>query len=105
MAGCAEPIAVIGLAARFPGAPTVPDFWRLLRDGVDAVSSGPPPGRTGGTAAYLADVAGFDAAFFGLAPDEADAVDPQQRLALELGWEVLEDAAVLPLATQRIGVF
>ncbi|WP_114025486.1 type I polyketide synthase, partial [Streptomyces diacarni] len=100
-----EPIAVIGVACRLPGAPDPSAFWRLLREGRDAISEPPsdrhpagadadaPPARRGG---YLDRVDGFDAAFFGISPREATAMDPQQRLALELGWEALEDAGVAP---------
>ncbi|RLU89252.1 polyketide synthase, partial [Streptomyces griseocarneus] len=98
-------IAVIGLAVRLPGAAGVADYWRLLHDGVDTVRDTPPPGRTGGRAAYLDDVTGFDAAFFAMSDPEADAVDPQQRLVLELGWEALEDAGLRPAGTGRLGVF
>ena len=118
-----EPIAVVGLACRFPGAPNPPAFWRLLCGGVDAISEVPParwdvaalfdpdleaPGkmstRWGG---FLEDVAGFDAAFFGISPREAAQIDPQQRLMLELSWEALEDAGLIPAALQgtRTSVF
>ncbi|MEU5313862.1 beta-ketoacyl synthase N-terminal-like domain-containing protein, partial [Streptomyces sp. NPDC021562] len=100
----AEPVAVIGLACRLPGAADPAAFWQLLRAGRDAITEPPPhrhpaPGadtdgpRPGG---YLDRVDGFDAAFFGISPHEAQAIDPQQRLALELGWEALEDAGIAP---------
>ena len=81
----AEPtaIAIIGLACRFPAASSPRDFWRLIRDGLEATKL---PG----------DVAEFDADFFQLSPREATAMDPRQRLALELTWELLEDAFVVP---------
>ncbi|GAB1818040.1 type I polyketide synthase [Herbidospora sp. RD11066] len=103
-----QPVAVVGLACRLPQAPHPEAFWRLLRDGVDAVTE-VPPGRWDDTVpapragAFLDDVAGFDAAFFGISPREAAAMDPQQRLMLELSWEALEDAG-LP-GTRRTGVF
>ncbi|NEY32345.1 SDR family NAD(P)-dependent oxidoreductase [Streptomyces sp. PRKS01-65] len=107
-------IAVVGMSCRVPGADGIDAFWRLLRDGVDAVTEVPdgrwdldgvpdgaaPPGlRRGG---FLDQVAGFDAAFFGISPREAEAMDPRQRLALELSWTALEHARVLP-ATLRGG--
>ncbi|WP_280466541.1 type I polyketide synthase [Nocardia cyriacigeorgica] len=105
-----EPIAVIGMGCRFPGDADDPEeFWSLLRDGVDTVSE--RPGRTAGdqgaTGAFLAAVDGFDGAFFGISPQEADALDPQHRLLLEVGWEALEDAGVVTerLAGSRTGVF
>jgi acyl transferase domain-containing protein len=108
--GAGEAIAVIGMSCRFPGAPDVGRFWRLLRDGTDAVRGAPQdrrgldPSRRGG---FLDDVDAFDADFFGISPREAAATDPQQRLALELCWEALEHARVLPgdLADSDTAVF
>ncbi|WP_308190048.1 type I polyketide synthase [Streptomyces aculeolatus] len=102
-------IAVVGMACRVPGAADPGAFWRLLRDGVDAVGPAPagrglPEGAHGG---FLDEVDRFDAAFFGMSPREAAAVDPQQRLALELAWEALEHAGLRPglLRGSRTGVF
>jgi acyl transferase domain-containing protein len=78
-------VAVIGLACRFPGAACPDDFWRVIRDGAEATE-------------LPCDVAEFDADFFNLSPREAAAMDPRQRLALELTWELLEDAFVVPEA-------
>ncbi|MFI2287584.1 SDR family NAD(P)-dependent oxidoreductase [Streptomyces niveus] len=107
-----DPIAIIGLSCRLPGAPDAEAFWRLLREGIDAVSrvSGDAdagPRETRLPAGLLSDVDRFDAEFFGISPREAAAMDPQQRLMLELCWEALEDAGVLPasLAGADVGVF
>ncbi|MEU4702642.1 SDR family NAD(P)-dependent oxidoreductase [Nonomuraea dietziae] len=109
--GGPDAIAVIGMACRLPQAADPAGFWRLLREGVDAVADA-PAGRWPEAAEYrrggfLADVDGFDAAFFGISPNEAAAMDPHQRLALELGWEALENARVLPAALRgsAAGVF
>ncbi|WP_432079871.1 type I polyketide synthase, partial [Streptomyces sp. YPW6] len=104
-----EAIAIVGMSCRLPHAENPAQLWQLLRDGRDAI--GAPPAtrpelqpRPGG---YLEDVSGFDAGFFGISPREASSMDPQQRLMLELAWEALEDARILPadLAGSRTGVF
>ncbi|MCE6998174.1 SDR family NAD(P)-dependent oxidoreductase [Saccharothrix sp. S26] len=100
-------IAIVGMSCRLPQAPDPAAFWRLLRDGRDAITT-PPPGRAGDLpAGFLDQVDAFDAAFFGVSPREAAAMDPQQRLVLELAWEALEDARIVPgtLAGGRTGVF
>ncbi|XVS67487.1 SDR family NAD(P)-dependent oxidoreductase [Actinosynnema sp. CA-299493] len=98
-----DAVAVIGLACRFPGAADPDEYWRLLRSGGDAIGAPPadrglPLSVRGG---FLDRVDGFDAAFFGISPREAASVDPQQRLALELAWEALEDAGLVPPGTRR----
>lgn len=107
-----DPIAIIGISCRFPGAENVEAFWQLLRDGVDAITEA-PPGRwkTGAPAArrggFLKNVDGFDAHFFGISPREAAQIDPQQRLLLEVAWEAIENAGYAPdrLGGTRTGVF
>ncbi|KMO83138.1 polyketide synthase [Mycolicibacterium chubuense] len=109
----AEPIAVVGIGCRLPGGITGPDsFWKLLESGTDAVTEVPAdrwdaeafydpdlsaPGRMPTKwGAYLDDVTGFDADFFGITPREATSMDPQQRVALEVAWEALENAGYAP---------
>ncbi|MGW4115984.1 SDR family NAD(P)-dependent oxidoreductase [Actinosynnema sp. NPDC004786] len=113
----AEPIAVIGIGCRFPGADGPESFWQLLREGRDAVGTVPadrpraedfgPEGAVTRHGGFLADVDRFDPHFFGISPQEAARMDPQQRLLAEVAWEALEDAG-LPasrLAGSRTGVF
>src|ERR1700689_1338155 len=109
----AEPVAVGGIGCRLPGNVSGPEsFWQLLVNGGDAVSEVPAdrwdadafydpdpfaPGRMSSKwGAFLPDVAGFDADFFGIAPREAEAMDPQQRVLLEVAWEALEHAGIAP---------
>ncbi|MFI0408242.1 SDR family NAD(P)-dependent oxidoreductase [Actinomadura sp. 3N508] len=88
-------IAIIGMSCRFPGAASPGEFWRLLRAGTDAAGVDPDG------------IGLFDPEFFGISPREAAAMSPQQRLALELGWEALEDAGIVPatLRDSATGVF
>jgi polyketide synthase 13 len=114
-------IAVVGIGCRLPGGIGSPqEFWQALLDGRDAIST-LPRGRWDGFAdpgdpalaqvprhgGFLEDIAGFDAAFFGIAPSEASAMDPQQRLLLEVTRESLDHAAIPAdsLAGSRTGVF
>ncbi|HEY2516899.1 MAG TPA: beta-ketoacyl synthase N-terminal-like domain-containing protein, partial [Polyangiaceae bacterium] len=119
-----EPIAVIGIGCRFPGGATSPeDYWRVLRDGIDTITTVPKDRwdvekyydadrsargkmntRWGG---FLDRVDAFDAQFFGISPREAASMDPQQRLLLEVAWQALEDAGVIPeqLKGTAAGVF
>ncbi|PAK15956.1 hybrid non-ribosomal peptide synthetase/type I polyketide synthase [Burkholderia ubonensis] len=108
-----EPIAVIGMACRFPGSSDTPAaFWQLLDNARDAVTEvprerwdidryyDPDPAAPGKMAtrhgAFIERVDQFDAAFFGIAPREATYLDPQQRLLLEVAWEALENAHLAP---------
>lgn len=118
-----EPIAIVGIGCRFPGADGPDDFWRLLSGGVDATSEVPadrwdvdafysPDPSVPGTAVtrrggFLKRVDCFDFQFFGISPRESAQMDPQQRLLLEVAWEALEDAGQVPdaLAGSRTGVF
>ncbi|MCP2170332.1 Acyl transferase domain-containing protein [Goodfellowiella coeruleoviolacea] len=115
LAAAAEPIAVVGMAGRYPaGANDLDGLWRLLLDETDAMTE--PPTNRGwelwnssidGVGAFLDDIAGFDAAFFGISPREAVSMDPQQRVLLEAVWAALENAAIVPssLRGSRTGVF
>ncbi|MGE0221884.1 MAG: MupA/Atu3671 family FMN-dependent luciferase-like monooxygenase [Acetobacteraceae bacterium] len=105
-----EPIAIVGMSGRFPGSPDLAAFWDNLRAGRCLLRE-PPPGRGGEgvppLGGYLDDVDGFDAGLFGIAPAEAAAMDPHQRVFLEQVWAALEDAGYRPsvLRGQPVGVF
>ncbi len=118
-----EKIAIIGMGCRFPGAKDLESFWDLLHYGVSSISKVPfarwdvdafyepnsaIPGKMntqwGG---FLEDIEKFDPNFFNISPREAEHIDPQQRLVLEVAWEALENGGIIPekLAGSQTGVF
>lgn len=118
-----EPIAIIGIGCRFPGANNPELLWHILRNGVDTITEIPserwdidtfyhPQAATPGkmntrSSGFLEQVDCFEPSFFGISSGEAQHIDPQQRLLLEVTWEALENAAIVPesLADTQTGVF
>lgn len=113
--GSQEPLAVIGMACRAPGAESADALWRMLIEGRSGI--GPTPGarwprrpwsaEAPARGGYLESIDGFDPDLFGISPREAERIDPQQRLWLEVVWEALENAGVDPtrLSGSATGVF
>jgi amino acid adenylation domain-containing protein len=118
-AGALDAVAIVGMAGRFPGAPDIESFWKLLDEGRDAIRvfradelDASIPAALRADPAYVSargvidGVDLFDAGFFGISPNEAELMDPQQRVFLELCWECLERAGQVPeKTTATIGVF
>ncbi len=119
-----EPIAIVGMGCRTPGDGDTPEaLWRVFHDGIDAIGPVPPdrwdadavysgnldvPGKTVTRhAGFIRQVDCFDAGLFGISPREAQAIDPQQRLFLEVAWEALENGGIAPdrLRNSRTGVY
>lgn len=118
-----EPIAIVGIGCRFPKAKNPESFWQLLRNGENAITEVPkerwdindfydPDPKTPGKIStrwggFLEEVDKFDAEFFGISSDELEHTDPQQRLFLEVAWEALESAGIVPtsLAGSQTGIF
>ncbi|MFJ1588710.1 beta-ketoacyl synthase N-terminal-like domain-containing protein [Kitasatospora albolonga] len=98
------PIAVVGIGCRLPGADSAEALWEQLLGGTDAIRRVPEDRFSGAEGpaydtwrgGFLDDVESFDAGFFGIAPQDAEVMDPQQRILLPVAWEALEDAGILP---------
>ena len=122
-AGMNQSFAIVGYALRVPGAADADEFWDVLQQGRDTVSDVPAdrwdadefydqdadaPGKiVTRRAGFIEDIAGFDAAFFGLSKRETMLIDPQHRLLLETAWQAVEHSGTAPsaLAETKTGVF
>ncbi|WKB56130.1 SDR family NAD(P)-dependent oxidoreductase [Eleftheria terrae] len=118
-----EPIAIVGMSGRFPGARDLDEFWSNLAAGRDGITEIPPdrwdwralygdPHREANKThikwgGFIEGVDEFDPLFFGIAPKEAEMMDPQQRLLMMYGWKAIEDAGYAPrsLSGSQTGVF
>nr|BFE27873.1 hypothetical protein GCM10010200_001240 [Actinomadura rugatobispora] len=109
--GWGEPVAIVGMSCRYPGAESPEELWRVVDAGRDMIADAPADrgwdpelSCAGG---FVADAGGFDADLFGISPREALGMDPQQRLVLEAAWEAFERAGIDPhsLRGGRAGVF
>ncbi len=115
----ADDIAIIGIGCRFPGANNPTEFWQFIQSGRDAIQEVPDERWQAQLAqlasskissiqgGFLEQIDGFDSQFFGIAPREADRIDPQHRLLLEVAWEALEAAGqpIAQLSGSETGVF
>src|ERR1700747_2625385 len=119
----ASSFAIVGYAARVPGAADADEFWDVLRQGRDTISEvpqdrwdleefyDPEPGVSGKIvtrrAGFIDDIAGFDAPFFGVSTREVKLMDPQHRLLLETTWQGPEPSGTAPtaLANTRTGLY
>jgi polyketide synthase PksN len=113
------PIAIVGMAGRYPKAGSLDEFWDNLRHGRDCVTDMPadrlahraPPFNRGYRGGFVDAVDRFDSLFFNISPREAEVLDPQERMFLEVAWEALEDAGYYPEilaqgdAPRNVGVF
>ncbi|WP_166923292.1 SDR family NAD(P)-dependent oxidoreductase [Flavobacterium poyangense] len=117
-----EPVAIIGVAGKYPGANTLEEFWENLRTGKDSITEIPKnrwntelffdkeKGKEGKTyskwGGFVEDVDKFDPIFFSISPKEAELMDPQERLFLQTAWDTVEDAGYTPEnLNQKVGVF
>ncbi|TWI44010.1 polyketide synthase PksN [Pseudoduganella flava] len=114
----AVPIAIVGMSGRYPQARDLDAFWDNLRQGRDCVTDMPAerlarrqPGSRAYRGGFIDDVDRFDSLFFNISPREAEVLDPQERIFLEVAWEALEDAGYYPEllgrdgAPRNVGVF
>ena len=116
-----EDIAIVGIGGLFPGSPTIEDFWIHLKECNDPIGEIPPdrfdwsqiygdprqnPNRGNSKwGGFLEDIAAFDPLFFGISPTEAELMDPQQRLFLQVVWKTIEDSGYRPSHFRNMGVF
>lgn len=113
----AEPVAIVGMSGRFPGARSIDELWSLLEDGRDVIRDVPEerrrwwsagePGNLGRKFGAMPGIAEFDPTFFGISPREAELMDPRQRLLLHEMWNALEDAgyAEQTISDEKVGIF